>query len=91
MNCPKCKSSNVSDGTAGTQHCDDCDYSWLPYNTAPRFADAGVKKADPNAAGNKLALLVIVVLIAIALGFVSPITAIVVAVIGLLAVIAFRK
>jgi uncharacterized membrane protein len=85
MNCPKCKSSNVSDGTTGTQHCDDCDYSWLPYNTAPRFTDAGAKKSKPEPIGNVIVLMVLVVLIAIALGFVSPLVAIVVGALGLLA------
>lgn len=87
MNCPKCKSDDVTEATAETFRCNGCDYSWLPYNTAPRFADAGVKKTE--SAGPLLALIVITVLIAVALGFVSMFAAVVVGIFGLLAAILY--
>lgn len=40
MACPKCNSMNVTAGTAGTYHCEDCNHDWVPYNTAPRLPSA---------------------------------------------------
>ena len=84
MTCPKCKSDQVSDGTSGTLHCDACDYSWVAGGTRPRFLDAGVEKSNDNPGGTMIFIL-LVLLIAVALGFVSLLLAAAVAVLGLLA------
>ena len=78
MNCPKCKSENVVEGTAGTLRCADCDYPFVPYNTAPRLLGASqpAKQSSPVGAIVAALLLVFLILaIAVALGFVSPIVA----------------
>jgi hypothetical protein len=83
MNCPKCKSSNVVDGTAGTLRCADCDYAFVPYNTAPRMLGAGMKKNETSPVGIMI-LVFLIILIAAAVGFVSPLLAVVIAVLALL-------
>lgn len=84
MNCPKCKSSNVEESTAGTQRCVDCDFAWVPYNTAPRLPIGPAAKSETSI-GGVMVLMLVVILIAVAVGFVSPLMAILVAVVGLLA------
>jgi hypothetical protein len=90
--CPRCKSEEVSEGTAGTLRCDDCDYSWLPYNTAPRFSDAGLPKstARSSTTGVLVLLLVLAAIAAILTGLVSPLLALGIAALGLLGIIALR-
>lgn len=87
MNCPKCKSENVSEGTAGTLHCDGCDYSWVAGGTAPRWLDAGVQKPAASNPASLVLLIIMVVLIAVALGFASPLWGVLVGIFGLLAAI----
>lgn len=89
MNCPKCKSANVSESTAKTFRCADCDYSFVDGLTAPRWRDAGVPKKESSSAG-LVVLLILVVLIAIVLGFVSLFASLVVGILGLLAGILYQ-
>ena len=86
MSCPKCKSENVTAGTAGTLRCNDCDFAWVAGNTAPRYRDAGVKKTSP---AGLIVLILLFALTAVAAGFVSAFAALVVGLFGLLAAILF--
>ena len=85
MACPKCKSLNVTEAMAGTYRCDDCDHAWVPYNTAPRLPAAPVESSSVGI----VVLVALLLLISVALGFVSMLLAIVIGVLGLLAGILF--
>lgn len=71
MNCPKCKSGNVSESTAETLRCGDCDFAWVPHGTAARFTGAGVKKSEPGVGVIIWPVILVGILLLTALGFLT--------------------